>query len=130
MIAMACFFFSFFLRGLLLRMLPIGAEKGYMPLSSILDISNMYSSESIGVSESEPIASVSTISLYSSMFMSLFVLSILTPGLDAIDMGMLARMAASSMTLPMMNTGSLPRPLILMTIPSRPGGESIDVSNL
>ena len=74
-----------------------------MPLFSTLDMSNMYSSGSIGVLESEPIANVSTISLYSSAMssvdvpMSLFILSILTPGLDAIDMGMLARMADSSM---------------------------------
>ena len=103
MFAMAYFFFIFFLRDLLLRMLPLGAETGNMPLSSILEMSNMYSSGSIGVSESEPIANVSTISLYSSMLMSsvdvpmsLFVLSILIPGLDAIDMGILARMADSS----------------------------------
>ena len=134
---MAYLCFSFFLRDLLLRMLPIGAEMGNMPLSSTLDMSNMYSSGSIGVSESEPIANVSTmIPLYSSMMssvdvpMSLFVLSILIPGLDAIDMGMLARMADSSMILPMMKTGSLPRPLILMTLPLSPGGESIDVSKL
>ena len=135
---MAYFFFSFFLRDLLLHMLPIGAEMGNMPLSSTLDMSNMYSSGSIGVSESEPIANVSTLSLTSSSMlsvdvpMSLVILSILTPGLDAIDMGMLAMKADSSMILPMMNTGSLPMPLILMVIPSIPGGETIDidVSNL
>ena len=66
MFAMAYLFFIFFLRDLLLRMLSLGAEVGNMPLSSILDMSNMYSSGSIGVSESEPIANVSTISLHSS----------------------------------------------------------------
>ena len=82
---MAYFFFSFFLRDLLLRMLPIGAEMGNMPLSSTLDMSGMYSSGSMGVSESKPIANVSTISLTSSSMlsvdvpMSLVILSILTP---------------------------------------------------
>ena len=122
-------------------MLSLGTEIGNMPLSSILEMSNTRSSGSIGWSESEPISNESMISVYSSKFTLLVdvpslplslcsVLSILAIGLDAIDMGMLTSRAASSTTLPMRNTGSLPRPLIQKTIPSSPGELSIDVSNL
>jgi hypothetical protein len=59
------------------------------------------------------------------------VSSILTMGLDAIDMGMAPRRATLlSMMRPMMNVGSSLSPLMRIVMPSSPGGLSTDASNL